>query len=193
MSVASLEQQLNQPYDIDNWTVQDTIKCQKSVVDFLDLLRNGKLYKSEHQKLVDTFVNWVQQDPFWGLAIPMAPEFREGTVQQDRMQNFPVTNAEDLFHMQEIINKVERIHRPLTVKELQEQKEWEAELDAAGATVVGSPEWYAKMREEHGEEFFGGREAFQREAERNGFQGLGMVVGEPMMFGDILKAGKKKE
>lgn len=82
MCIASLEKRLNDPYDVENWTVQDGTKCQNTVEDFLDLLRTGQLQKSHYQDLVDKSVGWVQQDPFWGLALPMAPEFREGEVQK---------------------------------------------------------------------------------------------------------------
>lgn len=83
MSAASVEQRLNEPcHDEDNWTCQDSNQCQNIVEDFLNLLNSGQLHKSKHQKLVDNFVKWVQQDPFWGLALAVAPEFREGTVER---------------------------------------------------------------------------------------------------------------
>lgn len=83
MSAASIEKRLNEPcHDDDNWASHDSNQCQTIVRDFLALLRSGQLHKSMHQKLVDTFVEWVQEDPFWGIALPVAPEFREGTVQK---------------------------------------------------------------------------------------------------------------
>ncbi|KAL8983668.1 MAG: hypothetical protein Q9177_004911 [Variospora cf. flavescens] len=130
MSAAKLEKGLSEALEVKNWTAQDSLQ------------------KNKHQKLVDTFINWVQQDPFWGLALSMAPEFREGTIQADRMGTFPKKNTANLFHGEEILSQLERMHRPLTEKELREQEDWKKELRSAGVTVVRSAEWYKKMRGE---------------------------------------------
>ncbi|KAI4252509.1 MAG: hypothetical protein L6R35_007583 [Caloplaca aegaea] len=74
MSAAKLEKGLSEALEFKNWTAQVSVKCQLLVEDFMDLLRSGQLQKNKNQKLVDTFINWVQQDPFWGLELPMAPE-----------------------------------------------------------------------------------------------------------------------
>ncbi|KAI4129964.1 MAG: hypothetical protein LQ338_001970 [Usnochroma carphineum] len=153
MSTESVQTRLNEPYDIHNWTVQDSIKCQNTVEDFMNLLRSGQLRKSKHQKLVDTFVKWVQQDAFWGLALPIAPELREGEVDESLISNFPKGETKDLFHVEEIVSKLERIHRPLSEKELREQEEWKELWEKAGASVVGSPEWYENIKQEHGQAF----------------------------------------
>ncbi|KAL8774360.1 MAG: hypothetical protein Q9209_001111 [Squamulea sp. 1 TL-2023] len=185
MSASDIEKTLAEPYNLNHWTVQNSIKWQKTVEDFLTLLRGGQLQKSKHQHLVDMFVNQVQEDPFWGIAQPIAPEIREGKVQASRMGKFPKTHTEDLYHVKEILDRIERIHRPLTEKELREQEEWKQELESAGVTVVGSPEWYEKIRRENEEG------SINQDA---GFHHDGPVlvrVGKPMMLGDILKAGKK--
>ncbi|KAI4261861.1 MAG: hypothetical protein L6R42_002950 [Xanthoria sp. 1 TBL-2021] len=101
-----------------------------------------------HQKLVDTFVEWLQEDPFWGIALPVAPEFREGTVHT--ANKFPKRDTEDLFHPKEIIDMVERIHRPLTVKELKDKEEWAKLWKESSATVAGFSERRERMKEEHG-------------------------------------------
>ncbi|KAL8657427.1 MAG: hypothetical protein Q9226_001920 [Calogaya cf. arnoldii] len=113
MSAVSIEKRLNEPRNNeDNW--------KKVVKDFLALLNSGQLLKSKHQKLVDTFVEWVQHDPCWRLALPVGPEFREGTVQD--ADKFPVNDTEDLFHPKEIIDMVERINRPLAEKDLKDKE-----------------------------------------------------------------------
>ncbi|KAL8880382.1 MAG: hypothetical protein Q9192_008033 [Flavoplaca navasiana] len=184
MSVASVETRLDAPYNIDaTWTARDSVGCQALVEDFLNLLNTGQLRKGEHDKLVEKFVNWVQQDPFWNLALPVAPEFREGTIQNE--QQFPKGDTKDLFHPKEIIDMVERIHRPLTEEESKEKEEWEQLWKESGATIVGSPEWYEKMKEEHGSEF-----GSHRPGDGGGVPGF-WVAGEPMLLGDVLKAGKK--
>ncbi|CAO1597533.1 hypothetical protein XANCAGTX0491_001340 [Xanthoria calcicola] len=184
MSAASIEKRLNEPcHDEDNWTCQDSNQCQNIVEDFLALLNSGQLHKNKHQTLVDTFVKWVQEDPVWGLALAVAPEFREGTVQE--ADEFPKKDTDDLFHPQEIIDMVERIYRPLTEKELEDKEEWAMLWKESGVTIVGSSEWHAKMKEEHGPEFDSHRPDFG-----GGFPGI-WVAGEPMLLGDVLKAGKK--
>lgn len=80
---------------------------------------------------------------------------------------------------------VERIHRPLTEKELEDKEEWAKLWKESGATVVGSSEWREKMTEEHGPDFDSQRHDFS-----GAFPGF-LVAGEPMLLGDILKAGKK--
>ncbi|KAL8709702.1 MAG: hypothetical protein Q9220_005642 [cf. Caloplaca sp. 1 TL-2023] len=195
MSIPTVTEGLNHPYNPSSkWTVQDSIKCQSTVDSFLDLVRRGQLRKSEHTKLVTAFVTWVQRDPFWGLALPMAPEFRDGGEVQEQeslMAKFPKDNTKDLFHMQEIIDMVERIRRPLSEQEVREQQEWKEELTKAGVTVVGSPEWYERMKEEHGEDFRRGRQPAPAGFGDGLFAGLTLVVGEPMLFGDLVKGGKK--
>ena len=94
-------------------------------------------------------------------------------------------DTKDLFHPQEIIGMVERIHRPLTEKELKDKDEQEKWWKESGITVVGSPEWREKMKEEFGPEFDSRRPDFS-----DGLPGF-FVAGEPMLLGDILKAGKK--
>ena len=80
---------------------------------------------------------------------------------------------------------VERIHRPLTEKELEDKEEWARLWKESGATIVGSSEWHDKMKEEHGPDFDSHRPDFG-----DGFPGI-WVAGQPMLLGDVLKAGKK--
>ncbi|KAL8957941.1 MAG: hypothetical protein Q9193_004904 [Seirophora villosa] len=147
MYAAELERHLNETLNVDNTTVQDSAKCQVLVEDIVDFLRSGQLQKSQHQKLVDTFGNWVQQDPFPSLAPAVASEIREGTDQEDRTGPFPNENTEDVFHVEEIHGQVERMHRPLTEEELGEQEGWEEELRSAGVRIDGSPEWYEQTKQ----------------------------------------------
>lgn len=45
---------------------------------------------------------------------------------------------------------VERIHRPLTVKELKDKEEWAKLWKESSATVAGFSERRERMKEEHG-------------------------------------------
>lgn len=98
---------------------------------------------------------------------------------------FPKKDTDDLFHPQEIIDMVERIHRPLSEQELEDKEEWARLWKESGATIVGSSEWHEKMDEEQGPDFESHRPDFGGD-----FPGI-WVVGEPMLLGDVLKAGKK--
>ncbi|KAL8948179.1 MAG: hypothetical protein Q9222_005612 [Ikaeria aurantiellina] len=152
MSIVTVLQGLNNTYNPPStWTSRDTLKAQNTVRDFLELIRNGQLRKSEHTKLVTAFVDWVEQDPFWEVALPVAPEFQEGEVQESLMTMFPKYNAQDIFHMEEIIKMVEeRIHR--SQQERLEMEKLNQEVRKSRDIELASPEWFEKLREKHGED-----------------------------------------
>ena len=79
-TIERLEQLMKASYDFNN--PQDGMMYQATVEKFLELLRNGQLHKGKHTGLFEQFVNWVQQDDFWELAQPMAPELRENQVDE---------------------------------------------------------------------------------------------------------------
>lgn len=71
---------MNQIYDFDN--AVHGFKYQRTVEDFMELLRNGKLHKNQHAELVNRFVKWVEQDNFWDLAKPIVPELRTREIEE---------------------------------------------------------------------------------------------------------------
>ena len=79
-TIERVEQRMKASYNFNNpqdgWMYQDTVD------EFLELLRNGQLHKGKHSGLFDQFVNWVQEDEFWELALPIAPELRENKVEE---------------------------------------------------------------------------------------------------------------
>ena len=79
-TIERIEQRINASYDFNN--AQDGCKYQTTVEEFVELLRNGQLHKDKHTNLFDHFVNWIQQDHFWELALPMAPELRENELEE---------------------------------------------------------------------------------------------------------------
>lgn len=67
-------------YNFNN--ARDGMMYQNTVENFMELLLNGQLQKGKHTGLMDRFVNWVQQDPHWALALPLVPELRENEVEE---------------------------------------------------------------------------------------------------------------
>ena len=79
-TIERVEQRMEASYDFNN--AQDGCKYQITIEEFMELLRNGQLHKGKHTGLFDRFVNWIQQDDFWELAFPMAPELRENKLEE---------------------------------------------------------------------------------------------------------------
>ena len=79
-TIYSVEQRMEISYNFNN--AEDGLIYQATVDDFMELLLNGQIQKSKHTGLMDRFVNWVSQDPHWGLALPLIPELRENKVEE---------------------------------------------------------------------------------------------------------------
>ena len=119
-----------------------------------------------------------------------------------RLANFPKQNAETLFHVQDLLDKLqERIHRPPTAKQVREQEEWVQLCRKAGFTGSLARDDGRKDGDGMGASFCvgkgkGDKEGGKGSADGGGkdgypgarMMGMGIVVGKPVTLGELVMA-----
>lgn len=126
------------------------------------------------------------------------------TSHYSRLSNFSKHDAEKLFHVQDLLEKVqERIHRPPTAEQVRQREEWVELCRKAGIPGLMGPEDGEEDEERMKSSFGkgngkgktdgGGQAKFEQDA---GLMGLGIVFGKPVTLGEVMRdvvAAKERE